>query len=59
MKLTTFALSVVALTAAALPAFAGALTPLPLAGALGPVGIVGAVVVYGGYRAVKYLRKRN
>ena len=59
MKLTTFVLSVVALTAAALPALAGTPTPLPLAGALGPVGIVGAVVVYGGYRAVKYLRKRN
>ena len=58
MKLTRLTLSAT-FVAMAMPAFAGSVVPLPIAGALGPIGIVGAVVVYGGYRAVKYLRKRG
>ena len=59
MKFGTLSLSFAALTALALPAMAGAPVPIPMAGALGPAGIVGAIVVYGGYRAVKYLRNRT
>ena len=59
MKLTRLTLSSATFAVMAMPAFAGSIVPLPIAGALGPIGIVGAVVVYGGYRAVKYLRKRG
>ena len=60
MKLTRLTLSCATFAVMAVPAFAGSVpVPLPIAGALGPIGIVGAVVVYGGYRAVKYLRKRG
>ena len=60
MKFSTLVLSIVAFSAAALPAMAGGgPVPMPLAGAFGPVGIVGAVVVYGGYRAIKFYRNRH
>ena len=59
MKLTTASLSCVTLAAMTIPAIAGNPVPLPIAGALGPIGIAGAIVVYGGYRAVKYLRNRG
>lgn len=43
--------------ASAAPAFALKATPVPLAGLAGPYGLLAAGLVYGGYRAVKYLRK--
>ncbi len=59
MKLEILCLSCATLVAMTVPALAGVVVPLPMAGALGPVGIVGAAVVYGGYLAVKRMRNRG
>lgn len=49
-------LSVAALLALTLPAMAGGLVPLPLAGAVGPVGL-GVLAL--GYGVVRIVRKRR
>lgn len=41
-----------------MPALAGMPIPAPLAGLTGPYGLLAAGAVYGGYRLVRYLRKR-
>jgi hypothetical protein len=47
-----------ALLATVPPAYAGLIVPVPMAGLVGPYGLLAAGVIYGGYRLVRYLRRR-
>ena len=56
IQMKHLSLSAAALLVLTLPAMAGLVVPLPLAGAVGPIGLAALAVGYGAFRLIKKLR---